>query len=824
MQTRWAALGVTVAAVLLMTSCGESPSMPPPFSIAVSPNSISVMASGTQQFSATLVGTASSNSPAFVTWSVNGVVGGNSTVGSISFTGLYTAPAAPPNPNGVTVTATSAADPSKSASATVTIKAAPVVLSISGTVFSGGALANSTVNVSNANPADGSVGGLLGTATTDSSGNFTAMLSSAPTGPVIITATGGTYTSTADGSVTTGTISLSAFFDSVSGPTTTGVAITPLTEFVATLTKKNLSGSGTAPTFANAHALGNATIAQFYGLGSGATTETIVPSFSKGDIAAHPANFSAGFVISSLETQGKGLVPATSDKLVAALSNDLDDGVFDGKGKVPIPLGNRTLNSTAGTIDFLIAGNDCAGSCSSIKNGGSNASDLTPVTAQVSSGVQASTLTPKAFGLTPGSSAALTTLAFEGHQYIFMAGRTKGIIVLDVTDPTNVAAKAWPCLATSTFSMNFVSGVVPVVGTESHPQVFVYAIAVQHITVLNAEVLATGTPPAAGLPCPASLVDVDKDIVITNPPVPFKAGNSTVFTGAIPDNGKKGVWLATSDGYEFFDLSTNSLTTTVYPVDVGQQLAENIGGDINHNQIVAGNYLGVQLIDLSLQKSFDMDSTFFTNNIVPLAPNDYVATTSVDTTDRVAIGTAEDVGNSFFINLATLSENTANSTFLPASTNGFAVVQMASPATGLDLTGASADASSHMVLFGTESNPGLSAWVAVGKLEDPAHPAGSTWVGMTDWVMWNILNSPSVAVGSDTYFPTSDPAVFGCMYNIGVGNPYGYLLASDDTFVVQVDMQGLFNMPRSGATGDAAHLPATDPGLTPGIFTVITGY
>src|SRR5213079_342410 len=53
-----------------------------------------------------------------VTWQVNGVTGGNATVGTISSSGLYTAPASPAT---VTVTAVSQADTTKSASAQVTI-------------------------------------------------------------------------------------------------------------------------------------------------------------------------------------------------------------------------------------------------------------------------------------------------------------------------------------------------------------------------------------------------------------------------------------------------------------------------------------------------------------------------------------------------------------------------------------------------------------------------------------------------------------------------------------------------------------------------------
>ena len=42
-----------------------------------------------------------------VTWSVNGVVGGDSTYGTVSTTGLYSAPAAVPAANAVSVRATS---------------------------------------------------------------------------------------------------------------------------------------------------------------------------------------------------------------------------------------------------------------------------------------------------------------------------------------------------------------------------------------------------------------------------------------------------------------------------------------------------------------------------------------------------------------------------------------------------------------------------------------------------------------------------------------------------------------------------------------------
>jgi hypothetical protein len=63
-----------------------------------------------------------------VTWKVNGVAGGNSTVGTISATGLYNAPGKVPS-NAITVTATSAADSTKSADAAVSVQGYTGVLS-----------------------------------------------------------------------------------------------------------------------------------------------------------------------------------------------------------------------------------------------------------------------------------------------------------------------------------------------------------------------------------------------------------------------------------------------------------------------------------------------------------------------------------------------------------------------------------------------------------------------------------------------------------------------------------------------------------------------
>jgi len=90
---------------------------PPTVGISIAPASASVRVKTTKQFTATVTGTSNTS----VTWKVNGVLGGNSTFGTISTSGLYKAPINVPSPATFLVTATSAADTTKSASASITV-------------------------------------------------------------------------------------------------------------------------------------------------------------------------------------------------------------------------------------------------------------------------------------------------------------------------------------------------------------------------------------------------------------------------------------------------------------------------------------------------------------------------------------------------------------------------------------------------------------------------------------------------------------------------------------------------------------------------------
>ena len=86
--------------------------------VTVSPTVAIVITGSTQQLTAQVTGTTNRK----VIWSVNDIVGGNSTVGTVSISGLYTAPPTVPEGAQVVVKATSRANRSVSGASTITIQ------------------------------------------------------------------------------------------------------------------------------------------------------------------------------------------------------------------------------------------------------------------------------------------------------------------------------------------------------------------------------------------------------------------------------------------------------------------------------------------------------------------------------------------------------------------------------------------------------------------------------------------------------------------------------------------------------------------------------
>ena len=110
------------------SSGSQQPSPPAAISVTVSPLTTSVRAGASATFSAAVTGTSNTG----VTWHVDDVAGGSTSLGTIDTSGKYTAPATVPNPNSVTVKAVSSADSSKNGASAVTLlNPTPVLTGIS---------------------------------------------------------------------------------------------------------------------------------------------------------------------------------------------------------------------------------------------------------------------------------------------------------------------------------------------------------------------------------------------------------------------------------------------------------------------------------------------------------------------------------------------------------------------------------------------------------------------------------------------------------------------------------------------------------------------
>ena len=176
--------------VLMIAACGNNSNNPPNNpSVTVSPATANVQEGSQQQFTATVSGT-NDNS---ITWQVNGVTGGNATAGTISATGLYTAPSVIPNPASVTITAFLTNMSTVSGSAIVTITA----VTFNNSSLKGNYVFGLSGLDVNANPFYA-----IGAITADGSGNITGGeedIVDTSSGYVSATSIKGTYSVGADG-------------------------------------------------------------------------------------------------------------------------------------------------------------------------------------------------------------------------------------------------------------------------------------------------------------------------------------------------------------------------------------------------------------------------------------------------------------------------------------------------------------------------------------------------------------------------------------------------------------------------------------------------
>jgi hypothetical protein len=138
-KDRLQALSMAVLLIMLLALPGCGGAGPAPInggqlgsvSVSVVPQTMNIATGSTQAFTATVNNSGLSK----VQWLVNGVPGGQGSIGTIDSSGNYTAPQFVPSPPNVTVTAVSDADNTKSGNATVSITGAllPAIVTISPT-------------------------------------------------------------------------------------------------------------------------------------------------------------------------------------------------------------------------------------------------------------------------------------------------------------------------------------------------------------------------------------------------------------------------------------------------------------------------------------------------------------------------------------------------------------------------------------------------------------------------------------------------------------------------------------------------------------------
>ena len=146
----------------------------PQIVVKITPASAQLHPGQTVQFKATVTGTTNQN----VVWQVNSTPGGNATVGTISSTGLYTAPAVLPKSTSLTINAVSAADShsTSAASAITLLSNIPVVTAALPTPIPVG---NFTISVAQAIQSNGNPTQLLNGfgGSTDSNARLSALQS-----------------------------------------------------------------------------------------------------------------------------------------------------------------------------------------------------------------------------------------------------------------------------------------------------------------------------------------------------------------------------------------------------------------------------------------------------------------------------------------------------------------------------------------------------------------------------------------------------------------------------------------------------------------------
>lgn len=226
---------------------------------------------------------------------------------------------------------------------------------VSGTVVKGIVRGSSVAAFAITN---GTMGAQIGSGTTDASGNFSFSIGDYA-GPMMMQASGGTYTDEATGSTMTmqpGDVMAVAIPSVTAGGTTSAIQITPLTS-MAHARVHHMTGGITAANITAA----NTGIGSSFSVGDIVHTAPMDPTLSGSGAGATQDARNYGMAIAAMSQYAKGIGMTSSSGIVTAMMDDASDGAMDGKmGTAAIPMGGGMMAGTmmqpgAGTTGLATA-------------------------------------------------------------------------------------------------------------------------------------------------------------------------------------------------------------------------------------------------------------------------------------------------------------------------------------------------------------------------------------------------------------------------------------------------------------------------------------
>ena len=225
---------------------------------------------------------------------------------------------------------------------------APVAGVISGTATKG-PVSNATVFAYGLS--SGQMGAQIGTANTDASGNFTMTIGSYA-GPVMLQLSGGSYTDEATGTsmvMAPGDAMTAAMPAIISGATTSGVQVTPVTA-MAQVMANHMAGGMTDANIAAA----NAAMGNYFSVTDILHVQPMNPMVTGSGAGASQDAQNYGMTLAAMSKYAQTQGMSSSSAMITALMNDAADGMMDGKaGSASVPMGGMAggmmLPSTAGT-------------------------------------------------------------------------------------------------------------------------------------------------------------------------------------------------------------------------------------------------------------------------------------------------------------------------------------------------------------------------------------------------------------------------------------------------------------------------------------------